>query len=138
MGSVLIAVNPLMPTPDPEGALGTSKAARNPHPWAIAESAYQQMSFAADNRRKRSTNGPAGMGDAANQSVITSGESGSGKTESSKVCDFRSSVPKQHPQSGKHILPLNQQIYFFGFFLLCRHLNPYEKGKGKNSTVFCM
>ncbi|GBG23948.1 Myosin-13 [Hondaea fermentalgiana] len=81
MGNVLVAVNPLKRIPDPPGALGTRKATRSPHPFAIAEFAFQQMSFAADQRKRQMADDDA----IVNQSVVTSGESGAGKTESSKM-----------------------------------------------------
>jgi len=75
-GSVLVAVNPLKPLPDPQGALGTSKATSVAHPFAIAETAYQQLIFAA---------GRKDNDEATNQSIVIGGESGAGKTESSKM-----------------------------------------------------
>jgi len=79
IGPVLVAVNPLRPTPPPAGMLGTSKASKYPHPYAIAEYAYSQMAFVGDERRKMKIN------DYVNQSIIASGESGAGKTEVSKL-----------------------------------------------------
>lgn len=80
MGNILVAVNPLKHIPDPEGALGSRSAANTPHPFAVAEFAFQQMSFAGDNRKHHVDNDSI-----INQSVVTSGESGAGKTESSKM-----------------------------------------------------
>jgi myosin heavy subunit len=51
IGPVLIAVNPLQRVEDVPGTMGTSKASELPHPYAIAETAFSQMSFASDSRR---------------------------------------------------------------------------------------
>jgi len=74
---VLCAINPLKDIKDPKGVLGSSKAIMTPHPYAIAESAFQQLLFAL--RR-----GEAGSETPTNQSIIIGGESGAGKTTSAK------------------------------------------------------
>ncbi|GBG26015.1 Myosin-6 [Hondaea fermentalgiana] len=76
--TVLVAVNPLKHIEAPEGILGTRKALNAPHPYAIAEVAFQQMSFGAGRRQDRRDS-------PVNQSILVSGESGAGKTESSKM-----------------------------------------------------
>ncbi|KAH9259929.1 hypothetical protein BASA81_001689 [Batrachochytrium salamandrivorans] len=80
IGSVLIAINPLQKVEDPPGVLGTPKASEQPHPYAIAESAFSQMSFASDTRRTNKS-----VEEIANQSIVSGGESGAGKTESCKM-----------------------------------------------------
>ena len=80
VGPVLVAVNPLRPIPDPPNALGSPAATAQPHPYAVSESAFAQMCFAADPRRKDAT-----ANEIPNQSVICGGESGAGKTESAKM-----------------------------------------------------
>ncbi|KDO28211.1 hypothetical protein SPRG_06260 [Saprolegnia parasitica CBS 223.65] len=70
MSNVLIAVNPLKVLPNPEKAAIVQNALDKspPHPYQVSESAYRQMRTVKKN-----------------QSIIISGESGSGKTETSKI-----------------------------------------------------
>jgi myosin heavy subunit len=72
MANVLIAVNPLeyLPQP-PDDTFRGSKASTLPHPNTMAETAFRQMALH--------------QGDGGNQSIVISGESGAGKTETSKI-----------------------------------------------------
>eukprot|EP00904_Undaria_pinnatifida_P007253 jgi/Undpi1/3658/HiC_scaffold_16.g07028.m1 len=74
MGTILIAVNPLQPIPDPSADEYVDRPLNpdTPHPYAIAELSYYQMRLGAGRK-------------GSNQSIVVSGESGAGKTESSKV-----------------------------------------------------
>eukprot|EP00904_Undaria_pinnatifida_P011109 jgi/Undpi1/7128/HiC_scaffold_22.g09602.m1 len=74
MGTILLAVNPLkaVPTPLVEDFKDQSLDPEIPHPYAIAELSYNQMRMAG---------GRAGT----NQSIVVSGESGAGKTETVKI-----------------------------------------------------
>ncbi|CAH0485570.1 unnamed protein product [Peronospora farinosa] len=77
MANVLIAVNPLRQLPDPDKFLFVGQPLDRcpPHPYNVAENAYRQLC--------------AVRAVMQNQSVIISGESGSGKTETSKmILDF--------------------------------------------------
>ncbi|CAI5701681.1 hypothetical protein KXD40_002883 [Peronospora effusa] len=73
MANVLIAVNPLRQLPNPRISEVVNTAGSAPHPYSIAEMAYQQMVY------------NSGTDQPTNQSVVISGESGAGKTESSKI-----------------------------------------------------
>ncbi|DAZ98635.1 TPA: hypothetical protein N0F65_000830 [Lagenidium giganteum] len=73
MANVLIAVNPLRDLPNPKISEIVSNAGNAPHPYSVAEMAYQQMVY------------NSGTDQPTNQSVVISGESGAGKTESSKI-----------------------------------------------------
>nr|CCA15095.1 myosinlike protein putative [Albugo laibachii Nc14] len=73
MANVLIAVNPLKPLENPDKHLFIAQPLDQcpPHPYHIAECAYRQLC--------------AIRAVMQNQSIIISGESGSGKTETSKI-----------------------------------------------------
>ncbi|OQR88928.1 myosin, partial [Thraustotheca clavata] len=70
MSNVLIAVNPLKTLPKPQKATIVQQPLDKspPHPFQVSEGAYRQMRTVKKN-----------------QSIIISGESGSGKTETSKI-----------------------------------------------------
>eukprot|EP00635_Sarcinochrysidales_sp_CCMP3193_P013289 CAMPEP_0118913986 /NCGR_PEP_ID=MMETSP1166-20130328/14536_1 /TAXON_ID=1104430 /ORGANISM="Chrysoreinhardia sp, Strain CCMP3193" /LENGTH=1604 /DNA_ID=CAMNT_0006853551 /DNA_START=50 /DNA_END=4864 /DNA_ORIENTATION=+ len=70
VSTVLVAVNPLkaVPVPKDETFVETAFDPTAPHPNALAELAYQRL-----------------RGGESDQSLVVSGESGAGKTESSKI-----------------------------------------------------
>lgn len=70
MGTVLIAMNPLQKIESPSIAQFVNKPLdhETPHPYALAELAYQQLCFSD-----------------TNQCLVVSGESGAGKTETAKI-----------------------------------------------------
>ncbi|CAN1131393.1 XI-2 [Linum perenne] len=73
-GSILIAVNPFMRLPHlydihmMQQYKGASFGELSPHPFAVADAAYRQM-----------------ISEGISQSILVSGESGAGKTESTKL-----------------------------------------------------
>ncbi|CCI41908.1 unnamed protein product [Albugo candida] len=87
MANVLIAVNPLIPTVEPriEDYIRSQMGNKPPHPYAIAEVAFQQMALTS----------PAQC-----QSIVISGESGAGKTETSKIV-LRYLTSREHYQAKK-------------------------------------
>lgn len=70
MGTVLIAMNPLQKIDSPDFIQFVNKPLdhETPHPYALAELAYQQLCFSD-----------------TNQCLVVSGESGAGKTETAKI-----------------------------------------------------
>jgi myosin heavy subunit len=87
MANVLIAVNPLIRIVEPkiQDYIKTQMGDRTPHPYAIAEVAFQQMVLRT----------PAQC-----QSIVISGESGAGKTETSKIV-LRYLTSREHMSSNK-------------------------------------
>ena len=131
MANVLVAVNPLKVVKECNEYLGTSKAAHLVHPYAVAEQAYQQMCFRSHQRQK-------GNGDVkdfeeqVSQSVIMSGESGAGKTESSKMILrhilFRAGAGGSEDLSGR-LLESNEILESFGNSGTLRNHNSSRFGK---------
>ena len=82
---LLVSVNPLRPMPMPpmqEVRDAKSLASVAPHPFAVAERAYRAILLAARPAASKAATGAAG---AQSQSIVVSGESGAGKTESTKI-----------------------------------------------------
>lgn len=125
-GSVLVAVNPLRDIPAPEGILGTRDAISHAHPYAIAESAYQSLTFAVSR---------PSFGEKVNQSIIVGGESGAGKTESSKMVLHhlveRSSMTGANDYSDldKRLLDISPILESFGNAATKRNSNSSRFGK---------
>ncbi|KAJ0408012.1 hypothetical protein P43SY_000216 [Pythium insidiosum] len=113
MANVLIAVNPLKHLEEPDKNIFTAQSLDRcpPHPYYIAENAYRQLC--------------AVRAVMQNQSIIISGESGSGKTETSKIIlDFLTTRAKRtsrapscaseddmmEPELTPRVVPLNESV----------------------------
>lgn len=88
LANLLIAVNPLMQLVEPniEDYIKSQMGERPPHPYAIAEVAFQQMTLREETH---------------SQSIVISGESGAGKTETSKIV-LKYLTSREHCINGKN------------------------------------
>ena len=134
-GPVLLAVNPFTPIPDlysPQAVKSHRNGSRSPHVFRVAQNAYQGMIEALlDHRGSRPRN----------QSILISGESGAGKTESTKLvmrylslCGHTSggsSTPSGVSQSviERQILETNPLLEAFGNARTLRNDNSSRFGK---------
>jgi len=139
LGTVLITVNPIKDVGDPKKLLGSTKAMNKPHPYGIAERAFQQMTFASRllNRGGEGINLAEYQPD---QSVVISGESGSGKTESSKRvlrhlvarCASQASKSSANPEVStleQALLDANPVLEAFGNAMTLSNHNSSRFGK---------
>ena len=134
-GPVLLALNPFTPIPDlysPQAVRSHRNGSRAPHVFQVAQKAYQGMVDALlDHRGSRPRN----------QSILISGESGAGKTESTKLvmrylslCGHSASgvsTPGSLAQSviERQILETNPLLEAFGNARTLRNDNSSRFGK---------
>jgi myosin heavy subunit len=120
IGSILIVCNPFtrVPTPDMKDYEGKSLYANPPHNFSVAEAAFAAL--------KKS------QGEES-QSIIISGESGAGKTESSKICmrylTAMAKVADGCEGIADRILSVNPILEAFGNGTTTRNWNSSRFGK---------
>ncbi|EGG24917.1 class VII unconventional myosin [Cavenderia fasciculata] len=117
-GSILVAVNPyeVLPiyTPDiVKSYFGKQRGSLPPHIFAIADAAYTNM-----------------MEERRNQSIIISGESGAGKTESTKlIIQYLAARTNKHSQVEQMIVESSPILEAFGNAKTVRNNNSSRFGK---------
>jgi myosin heavy subunit len=128
--SVLVAVNPLRRLPQPTASDFYGHSDSQPHPYALAETAFQQMVYS------ESVGG-------TDQSLVISGESGAGKTETCKILlrylcgrSGEDSRPSAQPEGSEPSLTLDQRIIesnpiMESFGNATTHRNPNSSRFGK-------
>mmetsp|Transcript_248 Transcript_248/g.410 ORF Transcript_248/g.410 Transcript_248/m.410 type:complete len:1405 (+) Transcript_248:358-4572(+) len=123
MGPVMVAVNPLRKI-DSKLTAGDPAVSNQPHPFAVAESAYQQLKFACNQvNRGMEPDTPV------SQTVVVGGESGAGKTESSKMV-LRHLVARNGGGTlDKKLLGNNVILESFGNAQTLRNANSSRFGK---------
>jgi len=121
LGPVLVAVNPLKPL-KAELEAGDRKCMTLAHPYAVAELAYQQMTFVL-RRPDEAAESPA------NQTIIVSGESGAGKTVSSKMVLAHLVARSGGGDLAKAMLSSNPIMEAFGNATTLRNPNSSRFGK---------
>eukprot|EP00903_Cladosiphon_okamuranus_P015046 g13919.t2 len=120
MGTILLAVNPLKAVPEPplEDFMDRTLDPERPHPFAIAELSYRQMRL-------------AGGRTGTNQSIVVSGESGAGKTETVKIIlrylARRSAAPDENLE--QRVLESSPILESFGNARTMRNDNSSRFGK---------
>jgi len=130
MGPVLVAVNPVKRIKETI-EVGSPKVTQESHPFAVAEVAYQQVKFGIAQRRRIEKNGGKleDMEVPIAQTVILSGESGAGKTESSKMV-LRHLVKRcGGGELDKRLLGSNPILEAFGNAATLRNGNSSRFGK---------
>ncbi|GBG34981.1 Myosin-13, partial [Hondaea fermentalgiana] len=133
LSGILVSVNPLERTS--EALQAGFKAAPGtyvpPHPFALAETAFQQMCFATKNQDRSCTSA---------QSIVIAGESGAGKTEVAKrviqhLIKRSGASPAQissgdgSPSLEQQLLGLNPILESFGNAATLRNHNSSRFGK---------
>jgi myosin heavy subunit len=120
IGRVLVVCNPFkrITMPNPQDYVGKRLDANPPHNYAIADGAYQDLTKS---------------GGELSQSIIISGESGAGKTESAKIVmnyiTTVSAMAEGEEDLPKRILAANPILEAFGNGKTTRNWNSSRFGK---------
>lgn len=123
MGPVLISVNPLVDVDDPNIQVGNPKVLREVHPFSIAELSLNQMRFTLSRPEENVDTPP-------DQTIIVSGESGSGKTVNSrKVLDHLVKRSGGGDDLAKAMLGANPILESFGNAKTLRNPNSSRFGR---------
>jgi len=122
-GNVLVAVNPLKSVKGDSTMCGDPNVLNVPHPFAVAESAYQQMVFGM--KQKDQVDG------FVNQSIVVGGESGAGKSTCAKfvLSHFVKRCEDEERDFDRRLLDSNPILEAFGNASTLRNPNSSRFGK---------
>jgi len=122
LSGVLVSVNPIVSLPESvePGFRGVPGQVAPPHPFSLAETAFQQLNFLSNTSKEGS----------CAQSIVIAGESGAGKTEVAKRV-LKHLIKRSGSEAGldEQLLSINPILESFGNASTLRNHNSSRFGK---------